>query len=212
MNKLFGALSNLSVTLLVLTLIVLSAACAGPESSDPSSSGAPAAAQAASRLDWAIAIHGGAGVIPKTLEEDKKQAYFDSLERALTLGRDLLAEGAEGLDVVEQVVRALEDDPLFNAGKGAVFTNELDAAIMDGRDLSCGAVSGLTTVKNPISLARLVMSRSRHIFFVGDGAEHFVDEMGVERVEPESPERPSAPATPRWRAWRATPPASWSVR
>ena len=170
--------------------IILLAACAGPapapEAREPAA-GAPVAETPG--LDWAIAIHGGAGVIPKTMAQEEKQAYFDGLNEALTLGRDLLADGASGLDVVERVVRVLEDNPLFNAGKGAVFThegtNELDAAIMDGRDLGCGAVSGLTTVKNPISLARLVMERSRHIFFVGAGAEHFADRMGVERVEPE---------------------------
>ncbi len=169
----------------LLTMILLSACASLETAEDPA---APAAGLA-TRADWAIAIHGGAGAIPKTLAEDQKQAYFDGLTAALTLGRDLLAEGAASLDVVEQVIRVLEDSPLFNAGKGAVFThegtNELDAAIMDGRDLSCGAVSSLKTVKNPISLARLVMSESRHVFFVGDGAEAFATEMGVERVAPE---------------------------
>jgi len=147
----------------------------------------PTEAPAAPRVEWAIALHGGAGVIPKTMEEDKKQAYVDGLTEALTLGRDLLADGATGLDVVEKVIRVLEDNPLFNAGKGAVFThdgkNELDAAIMDGRDLNCGAISGVTTVKNPITLARLVMTESRHVFFVGPGAEQFAGEVGVERVD-----------------------------
>jgi beta-aspartyl-peptidase (threonine type) len=123
------------------------------------------------------------------MEEEEKQGYFDGLTAALTLGRDLLAAGESGLDVVEKVIRVLEDDPLFNAGKGAVFThqgrNELDAAIMDGRDLSCGAISGVSTVKNPISLARRVMTDSRHVFFVGPGAEQFADEAGVERVDSE---------------------------
>ena len=171
-------------TILLSTLLVL-AACTAPEASET----AAPAAETTPRLDWAIAIHGGAGVIPKTMEEEKKQAYFDGLEQALTLGRDLLAEGAEALDVVEQVIHVFEDSPLFNAGKGAVFThdgkNELEAAIMDGRDLSCGAVSGVTTVKYPISLARKVMTDSRHVFFMREGAERFADEMGLERVEPE---------------------------
>lgn len=154
------------------------AACEPPEAEED-----PATA----RVAWAIAIHGGAGVIPKTMAEDEKRQYFDALEEALGLGRDLLEQGAASLDVVERVVRHLEDVPLFNAGKGAVFTHdgghELDAAIMDGRDLACGAVSGLATVKNPITLARLVMERSPHVFFVGPGAERFADEMGVERVD-----------------------------
>ena len=137
---------------------------------------------------WALAIHGGAGTIPKTLPEAEKQQYLASLEKALAIGRDALAAGEASLDVVEKVVRFLEDDPLFNAGKGAVFThegtNELDAAIMDGRDLSAGAVAGLKTVRNPISLARLVMERSPHVFLVGEGAEAFAAEMKVERVDP----------------------------
>lgn len=138
---------------------------------------------------WALAIHGGAGTIPKDLPESEKQAYLDSLSKALALGRDALAAGGTSLDAVEKVVRFLEDDPLFNAGKGAVFTHEgtheLDAAIMDGRSLSCGSVAGLKTVKNPISLARLVMEKSPHVFMVGAGAEKFADEMKVERVSNE---------------------------
>ena len=173
---------------IVLLMLLFAAACAAPEPTDTTSS-APIVAEAPQRLDWAIAIHGGAGVIPKTMDEDRKQAYFKDLEAALALGRDLLAEGAESLDVVEQVIHILEDSPLFNAGKGSVFThdgkNELDAAIMDGRDLNCGAISGVSTVKNPISLARKVMTDSLHVFFVREGAERFADEMGVERVEPE---------------------------
>lgn len=135
---------------------------------------------------WAIAIHGGAGTIPKTLPEAEKQQYLKSLSAALEIGRDALRQGGTSLDAVEKVVRFLEDDPLFNAGKGAVYTNEgtheLDAAIMDGRDLSCGSVASLKTVKNPISLARLVKEKSKHVFMVGAGAEKFAEEMKVERV------------------------------
>jgi beta-aspartyl-peptidase (threonine type) len=135
---------------------------------------------------WAIAIHGGAGTIPKTLPEEKKQAYLRSLEQALKLGQDVLRQGGTSLDAVEKVIRFLEDDPLFNAGKGAVYTHErtheLDAAIMDGRDLSCGSVAALKTVKNPISLARLVKEKSPHVFLVGEGAEVFATEMKVARV------------------------------
>ncbi len=179
-------MERLSRLLPALTLL-LSGACTAPEPS--TTEPATEAPDEAPRPDWAIAIHGGAGVIPKDFGEEKKQAYIDGLDAALALGRDLLADGSQGLDVVEQVIRRLEDSPLFNAGKGAVFThdglNELDAAIMDGRDLSCGAVSGVTRVKNPISLARLVMTESRHVFFVREGAERFADQMGVERVDPE---------------------------
>ena len=137
---------------------------------------------------WALAIHGGAGTMPKNIPEAEKEAYLKSLRAALDVGRKVLAGGGTSLDAVEKVVQTLEDDPLFNAGKGAVFThdgkNELDSAIMDGRDLSCGSVAGLRTVKNPVSLARLVMEKSPHVFMVGEGAERFADEMKVERVDP----------------------------
>jgi beta-aspartyl-peptidase (threonine type) len=144
--------------------------------------------EGSSKPTWALAIHGGAGTMPKNIPEAEKEAYLKSLRAALDVGRKVLAGGGTSLDAVEKVVRTLEDDPLFNAGKGAVFThdgkNELDAAIMDGRDLSCGSVAGLHTIKNPISLARLVMEKSPHVFMVGEGAERFADEMKVERVDP----------------------------
>jgi beta-aspartyl-peptidase (threonine type) len=135
---------------------------------------------------WSLAIHGGAGTIPKDIPASERDAYLASLRKALEIGRDVLAGGGTSLDAVEKIVRFLEDDPLFNAGKGAVYTHdgthELDAAIMDGRDLSCGSVAGLKTVKNPISLARLVKERSPHVFLVGEGAEAFAAEMKVELV------------------------------
>jgi beta-aspartyl-peptidase (threonine type) len=143
--------------------------------------------ETAVRPTWSLAIHGGAGTMPKDIPEAEKEAYLKSLREALDAGRKVLESGGTSLDAVEKVVRTLEDNPLFNAGKGAVFThdgtNELDAAIMDGRDLSCGSVAGLKTVKNPISLARLVMEKSPHVFMVGEGAERFADEMKVERVD-----------------------------
>lgn len=138
------------------------------------------------RPRFAIAIHGGAGVIDKDSPPDKRAAYEASLRAALTLGRDELARGGSALDACEKVVRFLEDDPLFNAGKGAVYTedatHELDASIMDGSTLGCGSVAAVRTIKNPISLARLVMARTRHVMLIGDGAEKFADEAGVERV------------------------------
>lgn len=139
------------------------------------------------RLDFAIAIHGGAGPAPRTMAPDKVAAYQASLTRALQQGRDRLAAGAAALDVVEEVVRTLEDDPLFNAGKGAVFTwdgtHELDASIMDGSTLACGAVAGVKTVKHPISLARLVMTKTHHVLLAGAGADQFAREMQVELVD-----------------------------
>ncbi len=140
-------------------------------------------------IEFALAIHGGAGVIPKTMPEQRKEQYVATLRQALARGRDLLDGGASSIDVVEQVIHILEDSPLFNAGKGAVFTHggthELDAAIMDGGTLNCGSVSGVTTVKNPITLARRVMENSRHVFLIGEGAEQFAGDMGLERVDPE---------------------------
>lgn len=135
---------------------------------------------------FAIAIHGGAGVIDTDTPPEKRAAYESSLRAALTIGRDELARGGTSLDVCEKVVRFLEDDPLFNAGRGAVYTehgtHELDASVMDGATLGCGAVAAVRTVKNPISLARLVMTRTRHVMLIGDGAEKFADEAGVDRV------------------------------
>jgi len=163
------------------------AACAGPADQAPApGTAAPADGGETPRVAWALAIHGGAGTIPKTLPEEQQRAYFPALESALTLGRDALERGDASLEVIEQVVRLLEDSPLFNAGKGAVFTHdgrhELDAAIMDGATLRAGAVAALTTVRHPISLARLVSERTEHVFLVGAGAESFADDAGVERV------------------------------
>ncbi len=165
-------------------------ACSGPPAPTPDVGATPEAAvatPAGGRPAWALAIHGGAGTIPRDTPVDQIQAYEAALQGALAAGRDALEAGEPALAVVEMVVRLLEDAPQFNAGKGAVFTNagthELDAAIMDGSTLAAGAVSGLETVKNPVSLARLVMQNTRHVFLVGDGAEQFATEMGVDRVE-----------------------------
>ncbi|MTI87485.1 MAG: isoaspartyl peptidase/L-asparaginase [Balneolaceae bacterium] len=137
--------------------------------------------------EWAIALHGGAGYVSKDMPEERKQAYMESLDEALAIGSEVLKNGGSALDAVEQTVNYLEDNELFNAGKGAVFTaegkNELDASIMDGSTKNAGAITGVTTVKNPISLARKVMTDSKHVFFAADGAETFADETDVERVE-----------------------------
>ncbi|MDZ7717532.1 MAG: isoaspartyl peptidase/L-asparaginase [Balneolaceae bacterium] len=141
----------------------------------------------AQETKWSLALHGGAGVISKEMPDSIKQLYYDGLEEALSVGEKVLSEGGSALDAVELTVRVLEDNPLFNAGRGAVYTSEgnheLDAAIMDGSTLAAGAITGVTTIKNPISLARKVMTNSRHIFFSGEGAEEFADQTGVERVE-----------------------------
>ena len=135
---------------------------------------------------WALAIHGGAGTIDPDRPAAERTPYEQALARALETGKAMLGSGASALDTCEAVVRMLEDDPLFNAGVGAVFNekgeHELDASIMDGSTLRCGAVAGVRTVKNPISLARLVMTRTRHVLLMGEGAEEFATAMAVERV------------------------------
>ncbi len=147
------------------------------------SAGKPAAKPGA----WALALHGGALDEVDKIPAERRQAMEASLGAALRQGRDILAAGGSALDAVERVVKALEDDPLFNAGKGAVYNaaggHELDASIMDGRTKACGAVAGVATVKNPVALARLVMTRTRHVLLMGAGAEQFADEMRVERVD-----------------------------
>ena len=135
---------------------------------------------------WAIALHGGAGRIPRDLNIDEQQNLRKSLQHALTRGKEILAKGGTALDAVEAVVAAMEDDPLFNAGKGAVFTSkgthELDAAIMDGATLHCGAVAAIKYQKNPIRVARLVMERTPHVLLAGEGADAFAVENGCQRV------------------------------
>lgn len=144
--------------------------------------------QATAQKEWVIALHGGAGYVPKDMPEDRKQAYLKSLNEALAIGSDILKNGGSSLDAVEKTINYMENNELFNAGKGAVFTaegkNEMDAAIMDGFALNAGAVTGVRTVKNPISLARKVMTDSKHVFFSADGAEAFADQTDVERVDP----------------------------
>lgn len=133
-------------------------------------------------------LHGGAGVIKKgSLSPEREKAYRAELEKALLAGYKALQDGKSGLDAVETAIKILEDSPLFNAGKGAVFTadgkNELDASVMDGKTLNAGAVAGLHHVKNPIVLARAVMEKSPHVMMIGDGAETFAKEMNIELVE-----------------------------
>lgn len=159
------------------TVVILAAAMAGV-----------VAAQEPPRKKFAIVLHGGAGSTGERLTAEQKRQKEESLGQALDIGVKILREGGTSLDAVEQVIRFLEDDPLFNAGRGAVFNaegkHELDASIMDGRTKACGAVAAVRTVKNPISLARLVMTRTRHVLLTADGAEKFAEEMGVERVDP----------------------------
>jgi beta-aspartyl-peptidase (threonine type) len=148
----------------------------------------PALAQDAPK--WSIAIHGGAGTLdPKAMTPEKRAKYEAALQVALDAGAKVLAEGGSAMDAVKAAIIPMEDSPLFNAGKGAVFTwegtNELDASIMDGRDRSAGAIAGVKTVKNPILLADTVRTQSEHVMLMGAGAEAFAAEKGFAVTPPE---------------------------
>lgn len=134
---------------------------------------------------YSLVLHGGAGTILKSLMTPEKElAYRQALEEALLVGENVLRTGGTALDAVEATVRSLEDCPLFNAGRGAVFTNEgkneLDASIMRGDTLEAGAVAGVKNIKNPISLARAVMEKSEHVLMCGAGANAFAQSIGTE--------------------------------
>lgn len=138
---------------------------------------------------FSIAIHGGAGTLLKgmmTLEKEK--AYKNALKIALEKGYELLNNGGSATDAVEEAVKLLEDSPLYNAGKGSVFTatetHEMDAAIMDGKTLNAGAVSLITGIKNPVALARDVMEKSEHVFLAGEGAMQFAKQLKYQLEDP----------------------------
>jgi beta-aspartyl-peptidase (threonine type) len=137
-----------------------------------------------SDTDFALAIHGGAGTIRRsTMTPEREAAYHAGLRRSLDAGRAVLADGGSALDAVSAAVMALEDEPLFNAGRGAVYTSagkqEMDAAIMDGRDRSAGAVAGICGPRNPILAARAVMEHSGHVVLIGESAMEFCRGQGL---------------------------------
>jgi beta-aspartyl-peptidase (threonine type) len=136
---------------------------------------------------FGLAVHGGAGTLPRQdMSPQAEENYRSGLEQALTAGYALLESGAGSVDAVTAAVVALENNPLFNAGRGAVFTlegrNELDASIMEGQGLKAGAVCGLTRIRNPVELAKAVMERSEHVMLAGSGAEEFAQSVGFEFV------------------------------
>lgn len=136
-----------------------------------------------------LVIHGGAGTITRaTMTPEVEAQYRQELAEALRTGHAILAKGGSSIDAVEATVRVMEDSPLFNAGKGAVFThegkNELDAAIMEGKEKRAGAVAGVTIIRNPITAARAVMEKSKHVMMTGRGAELFATTVGLEIVDP----------------------------
>jgi L-asparaginase / beta-aspartyl-peptidase len=136
-----------------------------------------------------IVIHGGAGtILRKNMTPEREKAYHAALKTALDSGYTVLERGGKSIDAVIAAIKVMEDSPLFNAGKGAVFTNEgkneLDASIMDGSNLMAGAVAGVTTIKNPITAAHAVMTKSEHVMMIGKGAEKFAAEQGLSIVDP----------------------------
>ncbi|MBD0831124.1 isoaspartyl peptidase/L-asparaginase family protein [Aestuariibaculum sediminum] len=138
---------------------------------------------------FAIIIHGGAGtILKKNMSPEKEKLYKAKLEEAIRVGYNILNEGGSSIDAVQKTINTLEDSPLFNAGKGAVFTNaetnEHDASIMDGKTLNAGASAGTKTVKNPINLARAIMENSPHVMLSGEGAEQFAAEQQLILVDP----------------------------
>ncbi len=172
----------LIVLFFVLTGVI---SCKNPHGTSPGQPEKPAADSQA----WAIVIHGGAGPMTReNLDTSLERQYRESLAIALHTGKKILEQGGTALDAVEMTIRVMEDNPLFNAGKGAVFThegkNELDASIMDGSNLAAGAVAAVTDIKNPISAARMVMTRSPHVLLSGAGASQFAKEQGLEIVPP----------------------------
>ena len=150
----------------------------------------PDSAQSKKRTEksdkYTIVIHGGAGTIDKSIPDSIRQSYLNSLSEALKIGRDILKNGGTSMDAVENVIKYFETNPQFNAGIGSVYTSdgthEMDASIMDGKDLSCGAVAGVQHVPHPISLARFVMEKTQHVLLAYDGAEKFAEKMGIKLV------------------------------
>jgi beta-aspartyl-peptidase (threonine type) len=138
---------------------------------------------------YVMVIHGGAGtILKKNMTPEKEVAYIADLTKALQKGYEAIQAGKTSMDAVEAAIHVMEDSPLFNAGKGAVFThdgkNEMDAAVMDGKTLSAGSVAGVTVIRNPISAARAVMEKSEHVMMVGAGAEAFAKQAKLEIVDP----------------------------
>ena len=175
----------------ILSFLLIAVVLIAPLSASAQKSSFPTVKQIQSpqKPRLGFVIHGGAGVITRgSMSPEKELEYKKKLEEAVVAGYKALQAGKTSLDAVEIAIRILEDSPLFNAGKGAVFNhdgiNELDASIMNGKDLSAGAVAGVHRVKNPITLARAVMEKSAHVMMIGDGAEKFAAEQKIELVDP----------------------------
>jgi len=168
-------------------VFLLLLACAEKSPEIPNNSDTPARSD--NRAPFGIVIHGGAGtILKKNMTDSMETAYTQKLEEAIRLGHAVLEKGGTAMEAVTKTIKVMENSPLFNAGKGAVFThgetNELDASVMDGFSLNAGAVAGVTRIKNPIDLALEVMNNSPHVMLAGKGAEEFAKERGIEMVDP----------------------------
>lgn len=176
-------------TTFIILFLLLQSACTNQNPSIVNTAKAEKKAlEVSSNAPLTLVIHGGAGTILKeNMTPELEQAYTDKLTEALYVGFEILKNGGSSIDAVQKTINILEDSPLFNAGKGAVFTNdghnELDASIMDGKTLNAGAVAGVKTVKNPIDAARKVMENSPHVMMSGNGADVFAKEQGLELVD-----------------------------
>src|SRR5690554_7175108 len=142
-----------------------------------------------SEKNFGIVLHGGAGTILKeNMSDSLEMAYKEKLKEAISVGHEILKNGGTSLEAVTKTINILEDSPLFNAGKGAVFThegsNELDASIMDGKTLNAGAVAGVKHIKNPIDLAKDIMEKSPHVMLYGSGAEKFAQTLNYKMMDP----------------------------
>ncbi len=177
--------------ILFLLLVILSVSCNNKTEEDQKETQTTTPSKEKDTVpNFGIVIHGGAGTILKeNMTDSLEKEYRAKLEEAIRTGHEILANGGTALEAVQRTINIMEDSPLFNAGKGAVFTNagtnELDASIMDGETLNAGAVAGVTTVKNPINLAHEVMVNSEHVMLGGQGAEEFAKQQGIELVDPQ---------------------------
>lgn len=164
---------------LLIACFILAASCLTAQENTPSMN-----------ENFTLVIHGGAGtILRKNMTPELEKAYHDKLQEALKAGYAILEGGGTSIDAVEAAIKVMEDSHLFNAGKGAVFTNagtnEMDASIMDGKTLNAGAVAGVSTVKNPIGAAKAVMDHSPHVMLQGEGADQFAKEQKLEQADPE---------------------------
>ncbi|WP_367388493.1 isoaspartyl peptidase/L-asparaginase family protein [Lewinella sp. LCG006] len=178
-----------TITIFLLALLFWTCEAPQGEATDKTATNQETMKTATTPAAYAIVIHGGAGTILRSdLTPEQDAAYREALNAALDIGEEILKNGGTAIDAVEQTIHFMEDSPLFNAGKGAVFNhdghNEMDASLMMGKGRMAGAVGGVSNIKHPISAARAVMEKSPHVLLTGKGAETFAAEQGLEIVDP----------------------------